>query len=199
MEQETDRSLRNEARRDADAGSPDLGAGVIEVRLRTVAQLFNSLDPSPFHDRDLDVDAEAFIVSWARELPPGAPIRIVIHLPRSEAETATSNGLGQTLAHYFDGRVRRFQTDIRELFRIGRRHLGVGLLVLVACLTASQAARNLIPLQTLAQIVSESLIIVGWVANWKPIEIFLYDWWPIRRRIKLYERLRDAEISIRAD
>lgn len=45
-----------------------MSAGVIEVRINEFAQLFNSLDPSPFHQRDRDDEAEDYIVSWAREL-----------------------------------------------------------------------------------------------------------------------------------
>ena len=165
--------------------------------MRPVAQLFNSLDPSPFHDRDLDDEAEEFIVGWARELPQRGPIRIIVHLPEGEARIAEETDLAGTLRHYFAGRVQKFERDIRELFRIGRRHLGVGMLVLVLCLAASQLSASIVTVEPFASIISESLIIVGWVANWKPIEIFLYEWWPIRRKISLYERLRDAEVSIR--
>jgi len=48
----------------------------------------------------------------------------------------------------------------------------------------------------LARAFEESLIIVGWVANWKPIETFLYDWWPLRRRRDLYRRLQNAAVEI---
>ena len=48
----------------------------LELRLRELAQLFNSMDPSPFHERDLDAAADAFIVEWARELPAGLPVRV---------------------------------------------------------------------------------------------------------------------------
>lgn len=44
---------------------------LIELQLETIEQLFHSLDPFPFHRKDLDRDAEEFIVSWARELPEG--------------------------------------------------------------------------------------------------------------------------------
>jgi hypothetical protein len=37
----------------------------------------------------------------------------------------------------------------------------------------------------ITRVIEESLIIFGWVANWKPIEIFLYEWWPIVRRREL--------------
>ena len=46
-------------------------AGVIEVRIHELVQLFNTLDPSPFHERDLDNDGEDCIVGWARELSLG--------------------------------------------------------------------------------------------------------------------------------
>lgn len=42
----------------------------IELRLRDLGQLFNSMDPTPFHHKDLDRDAEEFIKSWALEFPP---------------------------------------------------------------------------------------------------------------------------------
>jgi hypothetical protein len=36
------------------------------------------------------------------------------------------------------------------------------------------------------------------VANWKPIEIFLYDWWPLLRRRNLYRRLSEASVEVTA-
>ena len=170
---------------------------VIEVRIREVAQLFNSLDPSPFLERDLDKDAEAHIVDWARELPAHRPIDIVIHLPQNELERARERGLEMALRHYFGGRAGVTDRDLRELFRNGRRYLAIGVTVLAFCLIGSQLARNALGTSAVARVVEESLIIVGWVANWKPIEIFLYDWWPIARRRDLYQRLAAAEVEIR--
>ena len=37
----------------------------IEVNLNRLTQLFNSLDPSPFHERDLDQEPEDYIVGSA--------------------------------------------------------------------------------------------------------------------------------------
>jgi hypothetical protein len=52
----------------------------IEVFVDRIEQLFNSMDPSPFHERDLDDDAEEFIVGWAREFPHRDPISLVVHV-----------------------------------------------------------------------------------------------------------------------
>lgn len=42
----------------------------------------------------------------------------------------------------------------------------------------------------------EGLIIIGWVAMWRPLEIFLYDWWPIASKRKFYDRLSRATVRI---
>ena len=56
----------------------------IEIRLSSIAQLFQTLDPSPFREKDLDKDTEDFIVSWARELHTDLPFTIVVHLPEKQ-------------------------------------------------------------------------------------------------------------------
>ena len=45
--------------------------------------------------------------------------------------------------------------------------------------------------------VSATFFILGWVANWRPIEIFLYDWWPLLQRRRLFQRLAAAQVAIR--
>jgi hypothetical protein len=58
---------------------------LIELRVDNLAQLFHTLDPFPFRERDLDKEAEEFIVGWARELAAERTIRIVVHFPETEA------------------------------------------------------------------------------------------------------------------
>jgi hypothetical protein len=173
--------------------------GIIEVRLRELSQLFNSLDPSPFRERDLDDDAEDFIVGWAQELPINKAFRIIVHLPTDEARKFDEHELAVAVSNYFADRARIIQRELKELFRVGWRHLSVGVSVLVVCFLASQFVPTAFGVNPISRAMQESLIIVGWVANWKPIEIFLYDWWPFKRRIKLYQRLRDAAIVVQAD
>ena len=47
-----------------------------------------------------------------------------------------------------------------------------------------------------AQLAADGLVIFGWVANWRPAEIFFYDFWEMRRTRLLYRRLADAEIAL---
>jgi hypothetical protein len=169
----------------------------IALHVRSIMQLFNSLDPSPFRERDLDPHTDDFIVGWARELPRTAPFVIVVELPAEEAVQPEAKGIGEAFANYFRHRAEASERDLRELLRVGWRSLLIGVVVLAICLLGSQTAAQMIGNAVAARVVEESLIIVGWVANWRPIEIYLYDWWPIRRRTLLFRRIAAAPVEIR--
>jgi hypothetical protein len=181
----------------ADKPEP-LRPATIELRVRELGQIFNSLDPSPFTERDLDDDAEAYIVGWAREVDTGAPFRIVVHLPASEAEKAQERGLESAIGNYFTYRVGMLERDLSDLFRVGRRSLGIGIAVLAVCIGLGQVLRTALPESALGRLLAEGITIFGWVANWRPAEILLYDVWTVRRRVNLYRRLADAHIELKS-
>jgi hypothetical protein len=168
----------------------------IELRLNTIAQLFHSLDPYPFRERDLDRDAEEFIVGWARELPHSDPLRIVIHLPQAEIRDENAQHVAAALRAFFAYRSEIVTHDLKELFSQGRISLVVGIVLLVVCISASHAVISLLGNNGAVRVISEGLVILGWVANWRPAEAFLYDWWPLARRRRLYRRLAEAEVEL---
>src|SRR6202045_4532594 len=168
-------------------------ANAIEIQIEEIAQLFHSLDPFPFREKDLDKEAEEFIVSWARELPVDQPLKILVHIPEAQAATPEARELGEALARYFSYRAQAIARDINELFRVGRRALIVGLAVLSFSVFVGQSVAATLRPRPVGRVIEESLLIFGWVANWRPIEIFLYDWWPIVRRRNLYLRLSAAQ------
>lgn len=170
---------------------------VIAIQVGRIAQIFDSFDPYPFRERDLDPDAEAYIVDYARELPHAAPIRIVVHLPPREAESAEARHLPDAMRHYFGYRADTKRKELRDLLNLGRRALAIGLMVLAVCTLAAEFVTHMLPEGP--GVLREGLLILGWVANWRPLEIFLYDWWPIARQGTLYRRLASATVEVRSD
>ena len=169
---------------------------VIELQVEKVGQLFDTLDPTPFRERDLDREAEEYIVGWARELPRKTTIRIIIHMPVSEVTKEQTQLLGQAVNRYFGYRADMLTTELKEVLRVGRYSLCVGLVVLTACVISARLIAQLSSSGEFTALLREGLIILGWVANWRPIEIILYDRWPIIRRRNLYRRLAGAEITV---
>jgi hypothetical protein len=143
--------------------------------LDTIEQLFNSMDPSPFHEKDLDHDAEEFIVSWAQEFPRRDPGSLLIHVNQLPAHGDAQRLVVTAVHNYFAYRAKLNRLEFRHLLKQGRTSLIIGLMFLGACLLTSELLLRQEP-RSLSIIARESLTIAGWVAMWRPIRIFLYDW-----------------------
>ena len=166
----------------------------IELRLNELAQLFNSMDPTPFHHKDLDRDAEEFIESWALEYPQASRFHITVHLERAPSEDPTAL-VSEAIRNFFTYKAELSGRQVKVLLREGRVSLMIGIAFLSTCLLAADL---LTPFAggTFLKILRESLTIGGWVAMWKPMQVFLYEWWPLVRRRRIYRGLGQAQVRV---
>lgn len=167
---------------------------LIELKLQSINQLYNSLDPAPFHERDLDRDAEQFIVSWAQEYPLRAPLRLRIHLDRLPEVPGELDRIVDSVHHFFAYRNMLNRLDLRRLIYEGWISLIIGLLFLTTCILAAHTFARGTGLVSI--VLREGLTLVGWVAMWRPLDICLYRWWPIRRRGRIYDKLASVPIEV---
>jgi hypothetical protein len=170
--------------------------GVIKVYIRDLDQLFDSLDPSPFHERDLDRAAHEYIVSVAKELPGSAPAALVVFLDRQIGLAEEAHLLGEAIRIYFDRQSQTSQRSSRQRLRRGWGALIVGLVLLVSSVIVSQAVVRRMGQGPLATVLHESLLIGGWVAMWRPMDFFLYEYWVERAQLRIYQRLSRAAVRI---
>lgn len=117
------------------------------MRIENIPQLFRTINPCLFREKDLDKDVEELIVSWGREMHEDQALKIVVHLPEAPVSRPEARELDAAFRRYFDSRAQAISRDLRELFRIGRRALAIRLAVLSFSVIVSQtAAAYLMPL-----------------------------------------------------
>jgi hypothetical protein len=174
------------------------GVTAIEIRLSSLQQLFNSFDPSPFHDKELDPEAEEYIVGSADEFPLAQPLKLVIRLPADQVSIDGKRMVQQAIGNYFTHRCQETDRRLRFQLREGRISLMIGLLFLFACVLIRQLTIGIAG-TTLSQIIAEGFLILGWVAMWRPLQIFLYDWWPIRHHARLFAKLVVMPVEVRRE
>ena len=180
----------------SESGSSDKRVHLIEVKVADVHQLFNSMDPSPFHERDLDRDAEQFILGWAQEYPSRAPLKLLVHLGRATEGVADPQALiAESVRHYFHYRAEVTQREFRLLMKEGRAALITGIAFLALCELVAQSLPA--TQDTWHGMLRQGLAIIGWVAMWKPLEIYLYRWWPIWRLKRVYDNLSAMQVEVR--
>ncbi len=172
------------------------GHYLIELKLDSVQQLFNLLDPAPFREKDLHPAAEEYIVAAATELPHDAPLKLRLYLPPDSCDGDEVQKVPAAVHHYFSYRASVTARQFMRTLRLGRKALVIGATFLVFCILAQQLIASLGRSGLLWLIIEEGFLISGWVAMWRPIEIFLYEWWPIRREQRLFEKLAQIPVEI---
>ena len=167
----------------------------LQLRVRELGQLFNSLDPSPFLNKDLDREAEVFIESWAQGLPSESHLHITVHLQHLPTEGDAAGLITEAIHNYFSYKAGLVRGELHRLLREGRTSLLIGISFLTVCLLAADASKEIVP-GTHFAVAREGLTILGWVALWRPLQIFLYDWWPLARKMRVCRALGRAVVRV---
>jgi hypothetical protein len=168
----------------------------LDIHVGELKQLFNAMDPAPFRDRDLDPKAEQFIVDWSREVRRNPRLALIVHLSRRAATAEDVTSLRQAVREYFALSASHTRAELRQLFREGRWSLLIGLLFLGVAIVLGDLLVDLAGRWNYGEILGHGLLIGGWVALWRPFEIFLYEWWPILGEARLYGRLSAMQVQV---
>ncbi len=171
------------------------GRILIEIKLSSVMQLFNSFDPAPFHEKELDTAAEHYIIETVKDFPKKTEFRIIIYLPPDIAGTERAQQIPQAIHNHFSYRVMVQDRKFRQRFRYGRFSLLIGLTFLAIALFARQEVSQIENL-LFPQIFADALLIIGWAAMWEPVTILLYELWPIIEMKHTFQKISTTEIEI---
>jgi hypothetical protein len=171
------------------------GRILIEIKLSSVIQLFNSFDPAPFHEKELDSAAEHYIVDTVNDFPKKTPLKILIYLPPDIAATERAMKIPAAIHNHFQYKMLVSDRKFRTHFRHGRITLLIGLSFLTIALVTRQYVSTL-QNHIVAQLVADALLIIGWAAMWEPITVLLYELWPIIQMKKTYEKISTMEIEV---
>ena len=153
------------------------------------------MDPSPFVKKDLDHSVEEWIVSRATDVARHARLTLMIYL-QDPTEMRQSETMATEAIHsFFAYKSQLSRRQLTHTLRLGRTSLAIGLSFLGLTLAVSKVL-DAFEANRFAGLIREGLIIGGWVAMWRPLEILLYDWWPIRNRRLIFDRLSRMDVAV---
>ncbi|CAN5622168.1 hypothetical protein BH10BDE1_BH10BDE1_09390 [soil metagenome] len=174
------------------------GKSLIEIRIKTAQQLFDARDPAPFRERDLDDDFVDYIVSAAREAKRKTPLKILIYIEEAESADLPRQSIQEAITTFFAYQTDRQHNDLKSFMRRAQVFLVIGLGILATCLGLVQNFFKPGEYGALG-ILREGLVIFGWVSIWKPLELILYDWYPLYEKLRFNRKLLRSEIEIKFD
>ena len=170
-------------------------AATVSIHVRHLAQMFNSLDPSPFWDRDLDHEAASFIEEEFSEKRSARAWHL--HVYASEGVELAAD-LQAALEHYYERLAASARRRLREQLKLGQLALLGGVGIFLLSMTAQRFLARAFQGDT-PRMLDEGLIILAWLALWRPAESLVYEWVPLYRHRRLYERLTAIRVSVLSD
>ena len=171
------------------------GKILVEIKLTSIIQLFNSFDPAPFHEKELDTAAEHYIVDTVDDFPQKTQFKIVIFLPPDIAASDRAKTIGLAIQNHFQYKALVAERKFRSRAKYGRFTLLVGLSFLFFSLLTGEYLLS-VTTSIVTQLIATALLVTGWAAMWEPVTVLLYELWPLVQRKKTYQKISTTEIDI---
>jgi hypothetical protein len=169
----------------------------IDIVITNILQLFDRRDPSPFKEKDLDEDFARYLTLAMRELNQAEKVKLIIKMHEHVPKYLHAKDVEEAIFTFFSFEFENSENDLKLLFNQGRSALVMGLAFLALCYTGFYFTKDQKSL--FFGVLGEGFHVLGWVAMWKPINLFLYEWWPIRDRIRLLGKLKKLKVEIVTD
>ena len=171
------------------------GKILIEIKLSSVIQLFNSFDPAPFYEKELDNAAEHYIVDTVDDFPQKTQFKIIIYLPPELAASDRAKKITPAIQNHFQYKTLIAERKFRSRLKYGRFTLLVGLSFLFISLVTGEYLLS-VTTSIVTQLIATALLVTGWAAMWEPVTVLLYELWPLIQMKKIYQKISTTEIDI---
>ena len=168
------------------------GVPCVDIKISHIEQLFDNRDPAPFRERDLDPSLAEYLRDAAEDLAEVSAYRVVFWLERP----CPPGEIQQAFHAHFVDELERIRRERRRRRRAGQAALFLAVILVFVLLSLAQLVGNLVP-GNLGVGIREGLVISTWVVMWRPIEVLIYDWIPVRHERRVLSKLLEASIDMR--
>lgn len=170
---------------------------VVEVAIDGPFDLYDDKDPSPLKARDLKPSVEAYITNCVREIPFAQKMRIDFYFYEFTGDDKEVKLLEKSVRDFFIYQSRVRFVDFKFSIKNGLRSLSIGFIFLFLCIFISHTFLSS-PTTLVATFFLEGLSVLGWVSLWNPVQVFLYEIWPIIGNSKTLKRCSTLEMRFQS-
>ncbi|MDO5845815.1 MAG: hypothetical protein Q4Q04_02710 [Methanocorpusculum sp.] len=168
---------------------------VIELRMMTLSDIYNPIDPSPLEEKSLKPDTIQYILQALDSAADWKRKSVSIHIFMSEpfyTNEQIKSGIESAIPAYFRERFGVEEYKYRVRTKQGRRYLLYGTLFLTSCIIISTFMTSIFRANDVVYAIGQSIVVIGWVALWKPAEFYLFDRRDMREYLELLKKAASA-------
>ena len=162
------------------------------IRLASIDQLFWEFDGRPVADRTLSGDARWYLLDEWERVRNAEPSHLVVYAPESDRADADEDAVRSAIWTS----LRRASGPLRSVDPLSRQEkvaASIGIMFLLVCVMAStamdQASENVF-----IEGLSQGILLVGWVALWRPAERFVVEVAPHMINRRRFNEFADIDV-----
>lgn len=164
----------------------------ISISLSSVDGLFDA-GGSPVIQPHIHPDAAAWILEEAREHTAKSGYLLEVRVP--SGDLSRTDEVESAIQSYFQSQARYADREFQEVLRKGLASLVRAFLVIAVLVVLAEFLQSL-GTGRFYGLLGESLVIIGWVTLWAPLELLLFERHRIRRRRNTAHRLSAAKVTL---
>lgn len=159
-----------------------------EVVLRTtdLSAIFHPFDPAPLETRTVSDIADSYILNAFKDLDNPSRVTMRVQLPTGDSTCCRE--VQEAFRKHFRESAAECRSELRDHFRDAIRSLAVSLVFALFVVLLAQWLADLAESRLLDKVAS-GLSLAAWVSLWKPTEMLIHDWRPLRRTVRMREQL----------
>ena len=166
----------------------------IILKLENVDQMLIAPHEVFYGKRMLNHNAEEFLIEESEKHPYRTAIYLKVYLPPDALNR--SQEIEAAVHQHFTFRKNKSLKQLNRTLQFGWRSLVIAIVFLSLLVLFTLLVIRRIPEGGLSIIFREILIILGWVALWRPADLLLYQWRQFKRDASLFKRLAQCKIEV---
>lgn len=175
----------------------DNAASGFTVRVAEINDLFLASEPNPFSEEPNYWPALERIFRTIRPRSVGRPTRLKVLVADGSSASDLEAETKAAIRRWSEVRIDGERSEIAFHRKEGTVKLMLGLCFLAICLALNEAATEADFLPSFLQsFLATGFEILGWVALWSPVGILIYEWWPHRHNIAVYEHIASMDLEL---
>ena len=164
------------------------------MQLRNAEDLFYHFIIPLSSKRLLNPDVEQVIIEEAESLSPNADINLVLRITGDQVYNDTE--IASAIKKHFEYQHVRVNNEIAASRLLGWKSLIIAILFLLVMYYLSKVVTSWLSNTGWAIPIKEVFMVLAWVALWRPAELLLYEWRPLKRKAKLFDRISRCNLQI---
>jgi len=166
----------------------------IILKLENVDQMLIAPREVFYGKRMLNHNAEEFLIEESEKHPYRTAIYLKVYLPPDALNRAQE--IEAAVHQHFTYRKNKSLKQLNRTLQFGWRSLLIAIVFLSLLVLFTLLVIKQMPEGGLSIIFREILIILGWVALWRPADLLLYEWRQFKRDARFFEKLAQCKIEV---